>query len=203
MADIGEHVLPPLNNALRDFKSVLEGLRSIIPGANGDGDSKWKVGTRALEGAGLGAVGGAAIGAFGGPVGAVGGAILGGAAGGLYGLTEGLFKSYSKTVPMVDDFGRELGATTGSVKGFGDALRGLGGGASGSWDDSAKKMNFLEGPKSTLKAQPISLSLNIDGRVLAQTTTEQLEYLTEHATGAPSYNGQSHFARADSGAALV
>jgi hypothetical protein len=55
---------------------------------------------------------------------------------------------------------------------------------------------FLE---DGLTLQPISLSLNVDGRTLAQSMSEQLEELYEHATGAPSYNGQSHFNRAGGG----
>jgi hypothetical protein len=46
---------------------------------------------------------------------------------------------------------------------------------------------------------PISLSLNVDGRTLAQAVSEVLEDLAEHATGSPNYNGVSHFGRADGG----
>jgi hypothetical protein len=63
---------------------------------------------------------------------------------------------------------------------------------------TAQPMNFLQGPPTT-KVTPITLSLNVDGRTLAQSMSEQLEQLYEHATGAPSYNEQSHFARADGG----
>jgi hypothetical protein len=59
-------------------------------------------------------------------------------------------------------------------------------------------MRFDPGTSKT-KVTPISLSLNVDGRTLAQSISEQLEQLYEHATGAPSYNGQSHFGRADGG----
>ena len=38
---------------------------------------------------------------------------------------------------------------------------------------------------SRVKATPISMSLNVDGRQLAQSISEQLENLYEHATGAP------------------
>jgi hypothetical protein len=55
------------------------------------------------------------------------------------------------------------------------------------------------GPPIELKPQPISLSLNVDGRVLAQSISEQLEQLYEHATGSANYNGMSHFNRADGG----
>jgi hypothetical protein len=67
-----------------------------------------------------------------------------------------------------------------------------------------EKQSFLQGPgaaKATLA--PISLSLNIDGRQLGQAVTEQLEHLVEHASSAPSYNGLSNFARADSGMSVT
>jgi hypothetical protein len=68
----------------------------------------------------------------------------------------------------------------------------------------AQQMNFLQGPPpATTKATQTAFSLNVDGRVLAQTVIEQMEYLSEHATGAAAYNGQSHFGRADSGMAAV
>jgi hypothetical protein len=49
------------------------------------------------------------------------------------------------------------------------------------------------------KVTPISLSLNVDGRTLAQTMSQQFEYLYEHATGAPSYDGRSKYIPADGG----
>lgn len=58
--------------------------------------------------------------------------------------------------------------------------------------------NFSPGEKKQI-LQPIQMNLNMDGRTLAQAVTEILEDLTEHATGSPNYNGQSHFGRADGG----
>jgi hypothetical protein len=60
-------------------------------------------------------------------------------------------------------------------------------------------MNFLQGPPVTLKPQPITLNLNMDGRTLAQAVSDVLQDLSEHATGSPNYNGQSQFNRADGG----
>ena len=62
----------------------------------------------------------------------------------------------------------------------------------------AQPMQFLQGPPKPTKTQT-ALSLNIDGRTFAQTMIEEMESLTEHATGTTAYNGQSHFARADGG----
>jgi hypothetical protein len=60
-------------------------------------------------------------------------------------------------------------------------------------------MRFDPGNKGTLKAQPITLSLNVDGRTLAQTLSDQLEYLYEHPTGAPSYDGMRKHIPANGG----
>jgi hypothetical protein len=49
------------------------------------------------------------------------------------------------------------------------------------------------------KLTQTAFSFNVDGRTLAQTVIEQMESLTEHATGSPNYNSVSHFARADGG----
>jgi hypothetical protein len=81
MMDLGKTVLPAVNGVLRDFKGILEGIRGLIPGSDAN---KWKIGTRGIEGAGIGAAigfvtpvpGGAAIGA-------ATGAIIGGGLGAL------------------------------------------------------------------------------------------------------------------------
>jgi hypothetical protein len=64
-----------------------------------------------------------------------------------------------------------------------------------------KDSNFRFDPGSggTLKAQPISLSLNVDGRTLAQMVSDKLEYLYEHPTGAPSYDGMRRHIPSDGG----
>jgi hypothetical protein len=86
---------------------------------------------------------------------------------------------------------------------------GKGGGKGGGDVDQFKKdledagknyvpMRFDPGT-SRPKLTQTAFSFNVDGRTLAQTVIEQMESLTEHATGSPNYNGQSHFARADGG----
>jgi hypothetical protein len=64
-------------------------------------------------------------------------------------------------------------------------------------------MNFLQGPPNQPTKTQTAFSLNVDGRVLAQTVIEQMESLSEHATSAPSYNGLQAFNRADGGMAAV
>jgi hypothetical protein len=92
-----------------------------------------------------------------------------------------------------------------------DKIRGLfsGGKVEGDFgknlDDANKNyvpMRFDPGTSKT-KATQTAFSLNIDGRTFAQTMIEQMEDITEHAVSAPAYNGQSHFARADSGMATT
>lgn len=84
MMDIGAHVLPPVNLALRDFKGVLEGIQGILPKPKEGEVDKWKVGARAIEGATAGGL----IGLAGGP----GGAVLGGLGGGLLGGAIGVLE---------------------------------------------------------------------------------------------------------------
>jgi hypothetical protein len=79
MMDLGATILPAVTGALKDFKAIIEGIRAMIPGSDAN---KWKIGTRGIEGAGIGAAigfvtpvpGGAAIGA-------ATGAIIGGGLG--------------------------------------------------------------------------------------------------------------------------
>ncbi len=63
----------------------------------------------------------------------------------------------------------------------------------------AQPMNFLQGPPIEIRPQPISFSLNVDGRALAQTTIENMEQMVEQATSSPNYNGLQAFNRADGG----
>jgi hypothetical protein len=73
------------------------------------------------------------------------------------------------------------------------------------WGDPSdlKHKSSFDPGTSQPKTMQTAFSFNVDGRVLAQTVIEQMESLTEHATGAPAYNGQSHFARGDGGMAAV
>jgi hypothetical protein len=84
--DIGKDVLPMVNVALHNFKSVLEGIRGILPGT--DGKSIAHVGGNALTGA----VVGAGVGAVVGPIGMVPGALIGAGIGG----AEGFMEEYAK-----------------------------------------------------------------------------------------------------------
>jgi TP901 family phage tail tape measure protein len=69
---LGDTVLPAVTHALSDFSAVLQGIRNLIPGTD---DSKWRIGTRAIEGAAIGAGAGLIVGQ----------PLLGGAAGAIVG----------------------------------------------------------------------------------------------------------------------
>ena len=58
-------------------------------------------------------------------------------------------------------------------------------------------MSFHPGIDLTPKPTPISLSLNVDGRTLAQAISEQLEQLYGFPTQAPSFDGSSLHAAGD------
>jgi hypothetical protein len=83
MMDIGQHVLPGVNLVLKDFKSLLEGIRRVLPGG-AQGEAKF-IG-RSLEGGLAGAATGAIVGSAGGPFGAIAGGAGGAIVGGVLGL---------------------------------------------------------------------------------------------------------------------
>lgn len=191
LMDIGSKVLPAVSGALKDFQGAIQTITKLIPGASSDGGST--VGKRAIEGAAGGAVAGAAIGAFGGPVGMAGGAVLGAAAGGVYGIAE----QYMKTMERpIDKFGRQVVITGNAaaqsaegMKALGDAIRGLPSGALG-----------FQGAPHAAPASPlhkVSLTLNLDGRTLAQAMSEQLMQLMAYPTGAPVGNDSATWASGD------
>lgn len=79
MMEIGKTVLPSVNAALHNFKSILEGIRNVLPGAPNGGT----IGGAALTGAAIGGGIGATTG-----VGAVPGAVAGGIAGAAVGVLD-------------------------------------------------------------------------------------------------------------------
>jgi hypothetical protein len=79
---------------------------------------------------------------------------------------------------------------------FGSLLKSFGIDPAGSTDSPGKtgrpikNMSFNPG-QQTMTAQPIQISMNVDGRSLGQAVSEQLMYLATFATSAPSANGRS------------
>jgi hypothetical protein len=66
------------------------------------------------------------------------------------------------------------------------------------WDALKHKSLFNPGT-SQPKVTPISLSLNVDGRTLAQTMADLFQDTYEHSTSAPAMNDHAMFGRADGG----
>jgi hypothetical protein len=65
--------------------------------------------------------------------------------------------------------------------------------------DDPKKMNFLQGPSPsiTVKPQPITLNLNVDGRTLATAVAEQIANGSSVPTQAPAFDGMGQYVGGD------
>jgi hypothetical protein len=173
--ELARQTLPSLNIVLSNFRSILEGIRGILPGGDGKGGAT--VGARAIEGAAAGLVTGAAVGAFGGPVGMMGGAIIGGAVGGV----EGVAEQYMRNQKIGQENPGETAAKFAAIRGAPDGPGRL----------------FAD-PHSRLPAlPPLSISLNIDGRTLAQAVSSSLATLHDFPGGAPAADGMTHFNSGD------
>ncbi|WP_407146234.1 hypothetical protein [Bradyrhizobium sp. ORS 86] len=169
LMDIGAHVLPGVNGALRDFKGVLQSIRDVIPGAKG-GDTSSTVLKRGMEGAAIGA----GWGLFGGPGGVAGGAAIGGVAG----VAAGFMESYAKEQAKTQD--------SKTTEDFVEALK------------RANQGAVLGAPGVAPQAsRPISLSLNIDGRTLAQAVSDVLQSYYTFATQAPGADGTGQYYSGD------
>jgi hypothetical protein len=166
MSDIGTKLLPPVNHGLSDLKGVLEGLRGVIPGANKSDSS---VGTRALEGAGVGVLGGALIGALGGPVGALGGAVIGGVGG----VAAGYMEQQAREAAEKLKNGERPYERPG--------------------DRYERRLERLFQNSNNKPVPPIHLNLNIDGRALAAAVSEQQTNASTFTTDTPASNGTSYW----------
>ncbi|GGI24147.1 hypothetical protein [Bradyrhizobium guangdongense] len=153
MMDIGAHVLPPLNHALRDFKSVLEGIRGLLPKPPAGGDSTL-LGARAMEGAALGAGVGLVTG---GPAGAA----IGAAGGGVLGTAAGFIEQYNDKFKL----GFDKGGTYTSP---------------GKTGKPAEKI---------VVTPPVNLSINLDGRTVAQVIADKLAEFGRYQTDTAAANG--------------
>jgi hypothetical protein len=167
MMDIAKITLPAVNNALGGFKTMLEGIRNLLPGGNGAGAAV--VGGHAMLGAAAGVGAGALIGAFGGPVGALGGAAIGG----VLGAAEGYMESQAAEAAKAKKEGgrayeKYSDNILNQVPGF--------------------SMGPTAAPKVSL-APNISLNLNIDGQMLAHAVTDAMGNNTGFVTQAPAADG--------------
>jgi hypothetical protein len=160
MQDLGKITLPAVNNALGNFKTILEGLRNLIPG--GDKGAGAVVGGHAIVGLVGGAVAGATYGAFGGPFGAGVGALIGGVGGGVEGVAEQYIKSHAE---QLDKIGLNRGGSYSSP---------------GKTGKPAEKI---------VVTPPINLSLNIDGNTLGRVMSGIFQSQYTFGTGAAAADG--------------
>jgi hypothetical protein len=196
LMDIGTTVLPSVTGALRDFKSALDSIRSILPGpSDGRSGDKWSVGTTAIEGAAAGAV----VGSFFPGVGTVGGAALGGVTGAAMAAIHNFGVSAAGAGTQSSGAAENVNKLTGAITGLGAAAAGAGGVFPGgtSRAPEAKRMRFLQGPPQKDKPIQISMALDIDGRTLAQAISDQIDNLYGFPTGAPAADGSSRYFAGD------
>jgi hypothetical protein len=163
MMDLAKITLPAVNNALGGFKSILEGIRGVLP-AGVDGKGAATIGGHAI----LGAAGGALVGSVIPGVGTLGGAVIGG----VLGTAEGFMEGYSKAQgekqdkKTTDEFINELKrqGETGAIG------------------------KTSEVPKVTLSPN-LSISLNVDGQMLAHAVMDVMGNNTGFVTQAPAADG--------------
>lgn len=193
--ELGKNTLPSVNAALHNFKSIMEGIRNVVPGTKNNGS----VGGAAITGAVAGAGTGFAIGKFGGPWGAFTGAVAGAAAGAGYGLLKES-GSLAKGERPADRYERRIArehAETSSV-------------LSAAWaflKQQANEKHESAGERyerriaaghanaaPQAKLAPLSLSLNIDGRSLAEALSKTPYSFT---TQAPAADGMNQYFSGD------
>jgi hypothetical protein len=148
MQNLGDKILPSVNQAFTHLTSVVNTLSCLIPGAKGDG----KVGGDVLTGATAGPGIGLGVGKFGGPFGALGGAAAGGILGGGYGILK------------------ESGALERGERPADRYERGI---------------QKLEQQKTPV----VHLSVNLDGKAVADAVSEQQAQSGNYQTEADAPNG--------------
>ncbi|WP_425907613.1 hypothetical protein [Nitrobacter sp. TKz-YC02] len=182
MGELGMTVLPAVNGGLKDFKALLEGLRGILPGATKPGAGE-KMGTRALEGAVVGAGTGFAIGKFGGPAGALSGTLAGGVLGAAYSFLE-QSGSLAKGERPADRYERKhagdpslLGAVLGILKSQAAEKHETAG------ERYERRIAKQANAAPEAKLAPLALTINLDGRTLAQAMSNSWYSFPTQGTG--------------------
>ena len=187
MSELGTTTLPAVNSALRNIKTVMEGIRGILPGTKNDG----KVGGAALTGAAVGAGTGFAIGKFGGPAGALSGAVAGGVLGAAYSFLE-QSGSLARGERPADRYERKhagdpslLGAVLGILRSQAAEKHET---AGERYERRIAKQAGNAAPEA--KLAPLALTINLDGRTLAQAMSNSWY---SFPTQAPAADGMSRF----------
>lgn len=158
MMDIGQHALPTVNAALRDFKALLQGIKDILPKAPDGTNPGSTIAKRAAEGAIVGGVAGTIIPG----AGTIGGAVTGGMAG----VAAGFMEAYNQQLKLGLDKG---GSYTSPGK-------------TGKPAEPKEKEKIVVTP-------PVNLSINLDGRTLAQVIADKIGEIGKYYTETPAANG--------------
>jgi hypothetical protein len=110
-------------------------------------------------------------------------------------ILKGVYSGLEGIADAMNRFIAWLGTIVAKIKGF------FGGGSGAGEDDSINRSNemlkhlnrFEPGVGGPVKPQPISLSLNIDGRTLAQAVSQQQDALYRYETNPTAFNGSGRY----------
>lgn len=188
--ELGKITLPAINGGLKDFKSVLEGIRGVLPGTLKPG-----AGTKIATRAGEGAIAGAAWGFAGGPYGVLGGAAIGGIIGGAGGVAEQYMGSPASGKPGARYEEKHsgdpslLGAVVGLLKSQADEKHENAGARY-----ERRMAEHKAGGAPQAKLAPLALTLNIDGRTLAEALSKSWY---SFPTQAPAADGMGQYFSGD------
>ena len=189
-----------VNGGLKDLKGLLETIRGVLPGAPKPGGGT-KIGTRAFEGA----VAGGIFGAFGGPGGVLGGAAAGGVVGGALGVAEqyigsqkpaehgplgsGVIGSVAALAEYAQTTNQALVAALQLLKSDGKHET-----AGERYERRIGKHAGTAAAAPQAKLAPLALTINLDGRTLAEALSKSWY---SFPTQAPAADGSSQFFSGD------
>jgi hypothetical protein len=184
-----------------NFVKILQGITSALNTATSFANAHPQAVSEVMKSiaalaVGLTALGAAAI--------VVGLAPLVGAGGLIAGVVAALGAlialNWHSIVSMFDGIKNAIAAFVGEIASLYDKVKGIFGNIGKAFKDlgnpefngSAAPMAFHPGERP-MRAQPISLNLNVDGRTLAQAISDQLAQLYDYPTGSPDGNDASRW----------
>jgi hypothetical protein len=173
IADFNITMMELGKDVLPSVNVVLRDFKGLLEGIRNilPGANKFKSAATVGARIGEGALAGAAWGMLGGPLGVAGGAAVGGVAGGVAGVAENYMTEHSgdKKERPADRYARRI--------------------------ENLRLQNEQAAPKAVM--QPLSLNLNIDGRMLAQAMSTALMTMYGFPGQAPAADGVGQFYSGD------
>lgn len=171
MMDLGSNILPPVTAAIKDFSSALKYIGSFIPAHDqGDDQTKWKIGTRALEYGGLGALFGSVVPGVGTTAGGVGGALLGAGSAAFDMLPDGVKLGWQHGNRIIPGIGGLIGGGVGGV------WQGV-----GSLFNSAQARSMNPMPPQEVKVEPAPVSIYLGVEKIGEAV---IKYIARQGAGA-------------------